>query len=156
MDAALVILIIIIGVWSKFQKQKKKAAAAAPRQSGRQRVNARKSVPQAAPPQPMKAPLNAGIPLAVPESDDVPEEERDGSIDMPPMEPHEHEGKPMPCPAEERERPRPRPSQVAAQAAHATQAGLQLSFNQKNMVQAVVMAEVLQRPRFDRGRRVIR
>ena len=88
--------------------------------------------------------------------------ERDGSITMPPMEPHEHEGKPMPCPAEERRKPRPRPSQMAdaeqRKAERKTKGtkGLQLDFGGNSMVQSVVMAEILKRPEYKNGRRVIR
>lgn len=82
--------------------------------------------------------------------------ERDGSIDMPAPEPHEHEGKPLPCPAEERQKPRPRPAQMAPKAAPAPNAGVQLAFSKNSLVQAVVMAEILKRPRFENGRRVIR
>ena len=83
-------------------------------------------------------------------------EERDGSIEMPPVEAHEHEGKPLPCPAEERETPRPRPAQLALLQDHGSAPGLQLTFSRNAVVQAVVMAEVLNRPRFEKGRRAIR
>ena len=83
-------------------------------------------------------------------------EERDGSSEMPPVEAHEHEGKPLPCPAEERETPRPRPAQLALLQDHGSAPGLQLTFSRNAVVQAVVMAEVLNRPRFEKGRRAIR
>ena len=79
-----------------------------------------------------------------------------GSIELPPVEAHEHEGKPMPCPAEEREKSRPRPSQLAPKETEQKPQGLQLSFSLNSLVQAAVMSEILRRPEFRNGRRVIR
>lgn len=75
-----------------------------------------------------------------------------GSIKMPKDEPHDHEGKPLPCPAEEREMPRA----YAGKNAPVANGKLQLSFTKDSLVQAAVMSEVLNRPRFVNGRRVIR
>lgn len=147
----LLLLIIIVSFALSASNRRRQAAA--------QRTPARRVPVQAAV---NKAPKNAGIPKADPESAQVPDEpafetvDRDGSIDMPPMEPHEHEGKPLPCPAEERELSRPRPAAQANVQMPVRPAGLQLNFSRNSVVQGVVMAEVLSRPKFDHGRRVIR
>ena len=72
--------------------------------------------------------------------------DRDGSIIMPPPEPHIHEGKEMPCPAEERERPRPRTVQAAETRGIAKKEGLNISFTKNSFLQAVIVSEVLKRP----------
>lgn len=152
MEGLLPLLIIIVSFALSASNRKKKQAAA-------QRTPARRVPAQAAV---NKAPKNAGIPKAAPEPAQAPQApvleamDRDGSIDMPPMEPHEHEGKPLPCPAEERELPRPRPAAQANVQMPVPPAGLQLNFSRNSVVQGVVMAEVLSRPKFDHGRRVIR
>ncbi|MBQ7519382.1 MAG: hypothetical protein IJU12_03615 [Clostridia bacterium] len=152
MEGLLPLLIIIISFALSASNRRKRQAAS-------QRAPA-KAIPAKAAVN--KAPKNAGIPKTMPEPLKAREEEpdedsdRDGSIDMPPMEPHEHEGKPMPCPAEERELPRPRPAAQTAVTAPARPAALQLNFRRNSVVQGVVMAEVLTRPKFQNGRRVIR
>ena len=99
MEGLLPLLIIIISFALSASNRRKRQAAS-------QRAPA-KAVPVKAAVN--KAPKKAGIPKTMPEplkaQKEEPDEDsdRDGSIDMPPMEPHEHEGKPMPCPAEERE-----------------------------------------------------
>ena len=148
-----VLLLLIIIVSFALSASNRRRQAAAQRTPAR-RVSARTAV--------NKAPKNAGIPKAAPEPAQAPPApvletmDRDGSIDMPPMEPHEHEGKPLPCPAEERELPRPRPAAQANVQMPVRPAGLQLNFSRNSVVQGVVMAEVLSRPKFDHGRRVIR
>lgn len=147
----LLLLIIIVSFALSASNRRRQAAA--------QRTPARRVPAQAAV---NKAPKNAGIPKAAPAPEQAPQApvleamDRDGSIDMPPMEPHEHEGKPLPCPAEERELPRPRPAAQANVQMPVRPAGLQLNFSRNSVVQGVVMAEVLSRPKFDHGRRVIR
>jgi len=83
-----------------------------------------------------------------------------GSITMPKPEPHVHEGKPMPCPAEEREFVRPEtiaPRRVAAAKTTAkSESGLDSLFTQQGVVNGVIMSEILNRPKFENGRRVIR
>lgn len=159
MESIVALLIIIISFSLSASKNKKKRDAAAQRSA---------AVRKARPAAPARAPVKQGAPLPPKqeskkaESDQegweaFPQAERkDGSIDMPPIEPHEHEGKPMPCPAEERELPRPRPAQQAQPVSAASGAGWSLDFSRSGVVQGVVMAEVLSRPKFENGRRVIR
>lgn len=152
MEGLLPLLIIIISFALSASNRRKRQAAS--QRAPAKTVSAKAAV--------NKAPKKAGIPKTMPEplkaQKEEPDEdsERDGSIDMPPMEPHEHEGKPMPCPAEERELPRPRPAAQTAVTAPVRPAALQLNFNRNSVVQGVVMAEVLTRPKFQNGRRVIR
>ena len=152
MEGLLPLLIIIISFALSASNRRKRQAAS-------QRAPA-KAVPVKAAVN--KAPKKAGIPKTMPEplkaQKEEPDEDsdRDGSIDMPPMEPHEHEGKPLPCPAEERELPRLQPDAQTAASAPVRPAALQLNFSRNSVVQAVVMAEVLRRPQYEHGRRVIR
>lgn len=153
MEGLLPLLMIIIGLALSASNRRKRQAAA-------QRVPAKAAPAKAAA---HKAPGNAGIPKAAPKPVAAPEKpkdaeivSRDGSIVMPPMEAHEHEGKPLPCPAEERERPRPWHAAQAAAQTSARPAALRLNFSRSSVVQAVVMAEVLSRPKYENGRRVIR
>lgn len=156
MDVFMALLVIAASIAVSMSNSKKKKTA------GKQ-VTAK--LAQRSRPAVQKAPRNAGIPQAAaskPAQRDSWAKEEDrweqggGSIEMPPMEAHEHEGKPLPCPAEERERPRPRPSQMAPTEDRQPQGGLQLDFSKNQVVQAVVMAEILKRPEFKNGRRVIR
>jgi hypothetical protein len=87
------------------------------------------------------------------------EESWRGSIEMMPEEPHVHEGKdPESCPAAEREKDRAdakhvEPTIPASNAAP----GLTLNFSDgQSILQGVVMSEVLRRPEFVNGHRVIR
>ena len=86
-------------------------------------------------------------------------DEWDGSIEMAPETPHTHEGKEAPCPAEERAKPRPHPAtqhQETPDLACDTVPGLTLNFSDsQSLVQGVIMGEVLRRPEFKNGRRVI-
>ena len=72
--------------------------------------------------------------------------DRDGSIIMPPAEPHVHEGKEMPCPAEERERPRPRTVRAEESRGTAKKDGLNICFTKNSFLQAFILSEVLKRP----------
>ena len=158
MEGILLLIVLISFAISASSSKKKKAA--------RTGVKAAHPTTKAAHPAVQRTPRNAGIPKVSSETADkqqafgdvLPYEEfeHDGSIEMPAMEAHEHEGKPMACPAEERAKPRPRPSKLAPQKPQPKRAGLQLSFNANSVVQAAVMAEVLKRPEFRNGRRVIR
>lgn len=160
MDLAVVILLIVLTIWSRAAKQQQKkksegakqlmAQSAARRQPDAKPAAARPVPPAKADkhPEPVtEKPLTFGA---------FEHAERDGSIEMPAIEAHKHEGKPLPCPAEEREQPRPRPAQLAPQRQAASRPGMQLSFSQSSVVQAVVMSEILTRPRFESGRRMIR
>ena len=86
-------------------------------------------------------------------------DEWDGSIEEAPQTPHTHEGKDASCPAEERAKPRPHPAmqhQEMPDLACDTVPGLTLNFsNSQSLVQGVIMSEVLRRPEFKNGRRVI-
>lgn len=150
MEALLPLLIFLI-VFALNASNKKKS-----RQEAKQRYAAKMAKAQkpAAPKAVREKPPVAAVPQE--QLTDFGQRDRDGSIDMPPMEPHEHEGKPMPCPAEERELPRPRPAAQAAVQPPARPAALQLNFSRNSVVQGVVMAEVLRRPQYEHGRRVIR
>ena len=160
MNAFLPLLIIIISFMFSASKNKNKKTRQAMRRAGNPQQKQR---PAAA-----RAQENADIPVA--QADDAEEfpqlpfaqsemdlwDGQDGSIEMPAIEAHTHEGKPMPCPAEEREKPRPRPSQLAPARKAAKARGLQLNFAANSVVQSVVTAEILKRPEFKNGRRVIR
>ncbi|MBQ9195805.1 MAG: hypothetical protein IJ157_01080 [Clostridia bacterium] len=160
MDAIFPLLLIIISFAISASKKKQKRIAGKGVPSAARTVRKKAHKPYAE----SKTPLTPAqpAPKETAESDifgDVlPFEdfERDGSIEMPAIEPHEHEGKPMPCPAEEREMPRQRPSQQAAMPVMVRKQGLQLNFAPDSVTQAVVMAEILKRPAFKNGRRVIR
>ena len=151
MEGILALLIILMGLAiSASGAKKKKTDAGAP---GPAASKARSAA--------QRAPGHAGASRAAQVKDAGQTQpydgfDRDGSIDMPAREPHEHEGKPMPCPADEREAPRPRPSQLAPSPADTQPGAVQIAFSKNSMVQAVVMAEVLKRPEFKNGRRVIR
>lgn len=173
MEVIFPLLIILISFAVSASKNKKNAQTAknagqsAARQAAARQAAARQAAAR-------RAPRNAGIPNAgrtaaqrAPETKSAPAptlaaeedeawEHGGGSIELPPVEAHEHEGKPMPCPAEEREKPRPRPSQLAPKETEQKPQGLQLSFSQSSLVQAAVMSEILRRPQFRNGRRVIR
>ena len=168
MDLVVTILIIVLAIWSRSAKNKKKSEGAkqllsqnaARRQTGAKPAPAKPAAAKpeshswtAEPTPARKAEPEIEQPLSF---ESFEQAERDGSIEMPAHEPHEHEGKPLPCPAEEREQPRPRPAQLAPKGQAAPRTALQLSFRQNNVLQAVVMSEILNRPRFENGRRVIR
>jgi len=181
MEFAWVIILIVWAIISraaKKQQREKTGASRVTRQAAAPNRAARQQTVQ-------RAPANAGIPHKQPEKKAAPavktvnekaafaegdeampftesgegfahREEKEGSIALPPREAHEHEGKPLPCPADEREAPRPRPAQQALTASvPAAQPALQLSFSQSSVLNAVIMSEVLKRPEFKNGRRVI-
>lgn len=74
-----------------------------------------------------------------------------GSIQAPEHVPHEHEGKPLPCHPGDSDRIPLSPEPAAAPAAKASPL-----FTGDDLVRSVVMSEILTRPRFENGRRVIR
>ena len=74
-----------------------------------------------------------------------------GSIQTPEHVPHEHEGKPLPCHPGDSDRVPLSPEPAAAPAAKASPL-----FTGNDLVRSVVMSEILTRPRFENGRRVIR
>lgn len=86
-------------------------------------------------------------------------EQREGSIPYTPEPDHVHEGKPdAPCPAQQRMQPRAAANADAGTARQADAApALTLDFaDSRSVVQGVIMSEVLRRPQFVNGRRVIR
>ena len=155
-----VILIIVVSLISKSSKQNKRKQAHDAVQARLKAKQPPRMPPQqtAQTPQPAAepAPIEPSVAELTPQVVAFEDFDKDGSIEMPVHEPHEHEGKPMPCPAEEREKPRVRPSQQAPQQQAAAQPALQLNFSQDSLVQATIMAEILKRPEFRNGRRVIR
>ena len=152
MNAFLPLLIIIISFMLSASKNKNKKAV---RKSVKTRTAAS---PAAGPKERPETSTLADEPIPMTELDVLPFEtfDREGSIEMPPVEPQVHEGKPMPCPAEEREKPRPRPSQMAPEDKTVKRRELRLSFAGNSVMQSVVMAEILKRPEFKNGRRIIR
>lgn len=87
------------------------------------------------------------------------EESWRGSIEMMPEESHVHEGKdPESCPAAEREKGRADVKQAEPPIPALNAApGLTLNFSDgQSILQGVVMSEVLRRPEFVNGHRVIR
>lgn len=158
-----ILLLILFAVLNMVAKQKK---AKRPAKKPVQWQSAPAAKITAVPPAKI-VPLKAAPPAAVQHAQKKAEQapapveqtqtpERDGSIIMPPIEPHEHEGKPLPCPAQEREKPRPRPCELAREEENARKSKPAPLFTPNAMVQAVVMSEILNRPRFENGRRVIR
>ena len=158
MDAFFALLMIVIGIVSVVSKSKQQKNASKVRQDLRKAQAARANGRPAAAKTAQKTPAAASpAKRAEPQvSDDAWAEIRDGSIEMPAIEPHEHEGKIQECPAVERQQPRPRPAKMAPAEKKEPAPGLQLEFAKGGLVQAVVMAEILKRPEFRNGRRVIR
>lgn len=159
MDAFFALLMIVIGIVSVVSKSKQQKNASKARQDLRKAQAARANGRPAAVKPAQKTPAAAASPAQKAEpmdSDDAWAELRDGSIEMPAIEPHEHEGKIQECPAVERQQPRPRPAKMAPAEKQEPAPGLQLEFAKGSLVQAVVMAEILKRPEFRNGRRVIR
>lgn len=74
-----------------------------------------------------------------------------GSITAPEHVPHEHEGKPLPCHPADSDRIPLSSEPVVAPAPKASPL-----FTGDDLVRSVVMSEILTRPRFENGRRVIR
>lgn len=157
MEILLVVLLIVISVASKSRKNSQAAVRA------RQRTAAARPAP-ASGPQPAAAssprqaqPKVEQLKLEDFDADEA--DEWDGSIEMAPETPHTHEGKEAPCPAEERAKPRPHPAtqhQETPDLACDTVPGLALNFSDsQSLVQGVIMGEVLRRPEFKNGRRVI-
>ena len=158
MESLLPLLLIIISFAITANRKSKEAAAkrAAGSQTQKKQAPAKAAAAKAAKPGAARtAAPKEGSPASRQEAP-AGWEEKGGSIVMPPMEAHEHEGKPMPCPAEEREAPRPRPSQQTPGKSAPAVPGLQPSFSRNSVLQAVVMSEILKRPEFRDGRRVIR
>ncbi len=160
-EPILVLLIFVIAVVSKNKKAKRAGAAAASKER-MQRSNAASEKPaapvKAAPPvkpQPVRHASKEEQPAKA-KTDQRPSQ---GSIVIPPAEPHTHEGPDPSCPAEQYEvnRPAVRADRERRQTpAQVKVPGLSLSLDSHSLVQSVIMSEVLTRPAFRNGRRIIR
>ena len=148
MEILLVVLLIVISVASKSRKNSQAAVRA------HQRTAAARPAPPSKP-----QPAAVASPKQMEDFDSDEADSWDGSIEMAPEPPHTHEGKDVSCPEEERAKPRPHPAlqhQEMPDLACDTVPGLTLDFsNSQSLVQGVIMGEVLRRPEFKNGRRVI-
>lgn len=145
-----IILLVVLGMLSK--KKQRKAAAV------------KRTPPRAAAPAPKPSP-SAPLPVQQEQHDLLQAEQTkdseqwQGSIPYTPEPAHVHEGKAeAPCPAQQRIQPRVamQPDTPRAMPGNATPA-ISLDFaNSSSVLQGVVMSEVLRRPEFVNGRRVIR
>ena len=157
MEILLVVLLIVISVASKSRKNSQAAVRA------HQRTAAARPAPASGPQSAAASSPRQAQPkveqLKLEDFDSDEADEWDGSIEMAPETPHTHEGKEAPCPAEERAKPRPHPAtqhQETPDLACDTVPGLTLNFSDsQSLVQGVIMGEVLRRPEFKNGRRVI-
>lgn len=157
MEILLVVLLIVISVASKSRKNSQTAVRAHQRTAAARPEPASRPQPSAASSPRQAQPKVEQLKLEDFDSDEA--DEWDGSIEMAPETPHTHEGKEAPCPAEERAKPRPHPAtqhQETSDLACDTVPGLTLNFSDsQSLVQGVIMGEVLRRPEFKNGRRVI-
>ena len=157
MEILLVVLLIVISVASKSRKNSQAAVRAHQRTAAARPEPASRPQPAAASSPRQAQPKVEKLKLEDFDADEA--DEWDGSIEMAPETPHTHEGKEAPCPAEERAKPRPHPAtqhQETPDLACDTVPGLTLNFsNSQSLVQGVIMGEVLRRPEFKNGRRVI-
>lgn len=157
MEILLVVLLIVISVASKSRKNSQAAVRAHQRTAAARPEPASRPQPAAASSPRQAQPKVEQLKLEDFDSDEA--DEWDGSIEMAPETPHTHEGKEAPCPAEERAKPRPHPAtqhQETPDLACDTVPGLTLNFSDsQSLVQGVIMGEVLRRPEFKNGRRVI-
>lgn len=157
MEILLVVLLIVISVASKSRKNSQAAVRAHQRTAAARPEPASRPQPAAASSPRQAQPKVEQLKLEDFDSDEA--DEWDGSIEMASETPHTHEGKEAPCPAEERAKPRPHPAtqhQETPDLACDTVPGLTLNFsNSQSLVQGVIMGEVLRRPEFKNGRRVI-
>ena len=157
MEILLVVLLIVISVASKSRKNSQAAVRAHQRTAAARPAPASRPQPAAASSPRQAQPKVEQLKLEDFDADEA--DEWDGSIEMAPETPHTHEGKEAPCPAEERAKPRPHPAtqhQETPDLACDTVPGLTLNFSDsQSLVQGVIMSEVLRRPEFKNGRRVI-
>lgn len=157
MEILLVVLLIVISVASKSRKNSQAAVRAHQRTAAARPAPASRPQSAAASSPRQAQPKVEQLKLEDFDSDEA--DEWDGSIEMAPETPHTHEGKEAPCPAEERAKPRPHPAlqhQETPDLACDTVPGLTLDCsNSQSLVQGVIMGEVLRRPEFKNGRRVI-
>lgn len=157
MEILLVVLLIVISVASKSRKNSQAAVRAHQRTAAARPEPASRPQPAAASSPRQAQPKVEQLKLEDFDADEA--DEWDGSIEMAPETPHTHEGKEAPCPAEERAKPRPHPAtqhQETPDLACDTVPGLTLNFSDsQSLVQGVIMGEVLRRPEFKNGRRVI-
>ncbi len=157
MEILLVVLLIVISVASKSRKNSQAAVRAHQRTAAARPEPASRPQPAAASSPRQAQPKVEQLKLEDFDSDEA--DEWDGSIEMAPETPHTHEGKEALCPAEERAKPRPHPAtqhQETPDLACDTVPGLTLNFSDsQSLVQGVIMGEVLRRPEFKNGRRVI-
>ncbi len=157
MEILLVVLLIVISVASKSRKNSQAAVRAHQRTAAARPAPASRPQPAAASSPRQAQPKVEQLKLEDFDADEA--DEWDGSIEMAPETPHTHEGKEAPCPAEERAKPRPHPAtqhQETPDLACDTVPGLTLNFSDsQSLVQGVIMGEVLRRPEFKNGRRVI-
>lgn len=157
MEILLVVLLIVISVASKSRKNSQAAVRAHQRTAAARPAPASGPQPAAASSPRQAQPKVEQLKLEDFDADEA--DEWDGSIEMAPETPHTHEGKEAPCPAEERAKPRPHPAtqhQETPDLACDTVPGLTLNFSDsQRLVQGVIMGEVLRRPEFKNGRRVI-
>ena len=157
MEILLVVLLIVISVASKSRKNSQAAVRAHQRTAAARPAPASRPQSAAASSPRQAQPKVEQLKLEDFDSDEA--DEWDGSIEMAPETPHTHEGKEAPCPAEERAKPRPHPAtqhQETPDLACDTVPGLTLNFSDsQSLVQGVIMGEVLRRPEFKNGRRVI-
>ena len=155
MEILLVVLLIVISVASKSRKNSQ-AAVRAHQRTARPAPASKPQPAAVASPKQMQ-PKAEQLKMEDFDSDDA--DSWDGSIEMAPETPHTHEGKDASCPEEERAKPRPHPAlhhQEMPDLACDTAPGLTLNFsNSQSLVQGVIMGEVLRRPEFKNGRRVI-
>lgn len=157
MEILLVVLLIVISVASKSRKNSQAAVRAHQRTAAARPAPASKPQPAA-----VASPKQAQPKVEQLKMEDFDSGEADGwegSIQMPSEPPHTHEGKDPSCPAQERAKPRPHPASQHREMpdlACDTVPGLTLDFsNSQSLVQGVIMGEVLRRPEFKNGRRVI-
>lgn len=157
MEILLVVLLIVISVASKSRKNSQAAVRAHQRTAAARPAPASKPQPAAVASPKQMQPKAEQLKMEDFDSDDA--DSWDGSIEMAPETPHTHEGKDASCPEEERAKPRPHPAlhhQEMPDLACDTVPGLTLNFsNRQSLVQGVIMGEVLRRPEFKNGRRVI-
>lgn len=157
MEILLVVLLIVISVASKSRKNSQAAVRAHQRTAAARPAPASRPQSAAALSPRQAQPKVEQLKLEDFDADEA--DEWDGSIEMAPETPHTHEGKEAPCPAEERAKPRPHPAtqhQETPDLACDTVPGLTLNFSDsQSLVQGVIMGEVLRRPEFKNGRRVI-